>query len=1104
MAKAPKRSFHKELVLNRWMLSHFEGGSLPALKERLGDTFHEGIRPGGQTGFFGQLEHMLVDPDQVSVADLRRYDLNIVAHWQAITDKRNRTTGAMLTMKYFQYLSLLFSEIYLDWYFNRRQQLLDGLNGAMAAYQDEKGAEPFRDYSADDLNKLAFWNATGSGKTLLLHVNIKQYLHYFQADAAGSYPDRIILLTPNEGLSIQHLDEFHESGISAQLFDKNETSEMYRGWVDVIDVNKLADDMGDKTVAVSAFAGNNLVLVDEGHRGTGSAGGAWMARRAALVEGGFAFEYSATFSQSVAKGKTIEKAELDVLNAKAKLQFEKTYRQLTEAEQAEIVLTSDDRAKAKIAAVREAYAKAVLIDYSYKYFYADGYGKDSLILNLREDAYNQHGDLYFTACLLSFYQQLWLWETKRKEIAAFNIVKPLWVFVGNTVAGEDSDVLEVLRFLARFLEGDAGSINRIKSLVEETGQLLDPKGQDIFGKRFVPLMQRTAGDIYKDILKRLFNADDRQRLKLVNLKGTDGELAVRVGTSEPFALINIGDAASFLKTAADEPVFDVENDDFGGGLFGGINANHSSLNILIGSRKFTEGWSSWRVSTMGLLNMGAGEGSQIIQLFGRGVRLKGQAMSLKRSLPNERPKGVHLEKLETLNIFGVRANYMASFKDYLKEEGITPSDEILHLNFPTQKNLPQGAKLKSLKLRDGYDENEPNGFKRTQSPTLYEIPPELVGKIKPPHVTLDLYPRLEALDTVADEPTQVSGARQSGKLSNLAILCFDWSAVLERLLQHKLQRGYSNLRVSKDRIRNFCEGHNDWYTLFAPDTTLSVHSFRDMSSHQAILIRLLCDYTDRFYAAIKKGFEGQFYDLTYVDENYPSIVESYALEFEGGDDGLSYHHKLLALKEVVASNKLGEAAKWRASGVVAISFDRHLYYPLLSKEKGANIPLELRPLAFDAPSEIRFVKDLAAYCETANGKALLSGKSIYLLRNPSTQSKGLGFATAGNFYPDFLLWAIDDKTDQQWLTLVDPKGVRNLSIDDPKFSLFKEIKSVEVELGDELLILNAFILSDTPYQELLNIQASKSKKDLEGQHVLFMDDGYQRYLSGLFGRMLSL
>ena len=43
--------------------------------------------------------------------------------------------------------------------------------------------------------------------------------------------------------------------------------------------------------------------------------------------------------------------------------------------------------------------------------------------------YDQHGALYFTACLLSFYQQLWLWDTHRDRIAEFNIEKPLWVFV---------------------------------------------------------------------------------------------------------------------------------------------------------------------------------------------------------------------------------------------------------------------------------------------------------------------------------------------------------------------------------------------------------------------------------------------------------------------------------------------------------------------------------------------------------------------------------------------------------------------------------------------------------------------------------------------------
>lgn len=147
---------------------------------------------------------------------------------------------------------------------------------------------------------------------------------------------------------------------------------------------------------------------------------------------------------------------------------------------------------------------------------------------------------------------------------------------------------------------------------------------------------------------------------------------------DPLGLINIGNDAGFFKEA-EKPenlsLFDTEADDFGSSMFGTLNSKDSQLHVLIGSRKFTEGWSSWRVSTMGLLNMGKGEGSQIIQLFGRGVRLKGKDYSLKRSTPAQRPRGAHLERLETLNIFGVNAGYMATFKEYLKEEGITPSDE---------------------------------------------------------------------------------------------------------------------------------------------------------------------------------------------------------------------------------------------------------------------------------------------------------------------------------------------------------------------------------------------------------------------------------------------
>lgn len=246
----------------------------------------------------------------------------------------------------------------------------------------------------------------------------------------------------------------------------------------------------------------------------------------------------------------------------------------------------------------------------------------------------------------------------------------------------------------------------------------------------------------------------------------------------------------------EDTTFDYQRDDFAKSLFHTLNDKDSQLHILIGSRKFTEGWSSWRVSTMGLLNMGRGEGSQIIQLFGRGVRLKGRNYSLKRSTPGERPKGLHLEKLETLNVFGVRADYMATFKQYLEDEGITPSDEILELNFETRPNMP-ATRLKTLKLKDGYKDNQRLGFKRVYFPELYEVPADFQGKIKQPHIKLDLYPKLESIDTSRKGDNTPVNVRNEAKLDYKIISAFDFDRLYLAIQNYKLQRGWSNLRVDK-------------------------------------------------------------------------------------------------------------------------------------------------------------------------------------------------------------------------------------------------------------------------------------------------------------------
>lgn len=1114
-------TFHDHLVLNRWLLSLFHKQDLPTLKAQMGGDDYEGLAQDGQSKFFHQLTGVLFfgEGTGLSEADLRRYDLNVVRHWQTVTARRNKHSGHELQMKYFQYLSLIFSEIYLDWYFNRRDRLLAELNDQLNRYRENLGIEAknFSPYAEQELNKIAFWNATGSGKTLLMHVNILQYLSYFSDGTGRGKPDKIIVLTPNEGLSRQHVAELALSGFQAALFDKNGQARNYTLNIDdlnsieaeVIDVNKLADKAGDKTVAAEHFAGNNLVLVDEGHRG--SSGEEWLKRRDVLVRGGFSFEYSATLGQAAGKGKTLADTRFEQQKKNALAHFGVAKQSDLSKEQKSLIptlpLTPAQEQTARQTAVMETYAKTVLFDYSYKFFYADGYGKDSLILNLKNegDYFAQHEKLYFTACLLSFYQQMYLFENHQGRLNEWQIEKPLMVFVGNTVSGEDSDILKLAGFLAFFLNEPQQVQQWLDDLVADKAQLVDKNGRNIFLRRFAPLTDFSdrAADLYADMLQRVFHAPSPARLRLDLLKKGDGELALRVGGNAPFGMINIGNAAGLLKAAENHLDFDSGTDEFSDGLFDKINTSKSSVNLLIGSRKFTEGWSSWRVSTMGLLNMGKSEGSQIIQLFGRGVRLKGRGFSLKRSLPQERPKGVFLEKLETLNIFGVNADYMDKFREYLAEEGVD-LDEVITLDFKVQPNLPKGVKLKTLKLDAQYQGNRENSFKRTQKVDLFDVPEQWQGKIKTPHAVLDLFPQIDALATKGAATVQtLETQKRKSSLNAACFAFFDWDKIYLTVQHHKHAKSWYNLRLDKGRLKTFAES-NHWYTLLAPERALAVQDFADVLKQEKWLTDLLLLYVEDFYARLKAAYEGQFYETVWVDEHNGSMLENYVFEIEGSDAGGEYHQKLEDLKIRVESGELKKVLGWSAPNVEAICFDPHLFYPIIVLEKRDALPFTMKPLALGAHSEVQFVQDLQAASASSCLKEWTQGKDLYLLRNAANKAKGLGFALAGNFYPDFLLWLVDKESGRQWLTFIDPKGIRKMAWNDPKFGLFEEVKKLEQSLALNLT-LNSFILAVTPSEDTAETGAlavfGKSEAEFAEKHILFMDK--PDYLQKMFAMILS-
>jgi len=1118
---AKKESPHDILILNKWILSKFYGQTFDSIKERLNHSSYEGVEKDGNTEYFYQLTHFLFDPNSIKVSQLEEYDCRILDYWKKITDKRNKLENDILKMKYFQYISLLFTEIYLDWYFNRTEELLKELNLLLADFNQKRyEKDQFQEYEKNDLNKISFWSATGSGKTLLLHINIKQYLHYYHKKFGNDKsPDKIILLTPNEGLSYQHYEEFKLSGMyDVVFFDKSTTAP--RGWVEIIDINKLGDEMGDKVVAVEAFEGQNLVLVDEGHRGTSGAGDtfAWLKRRDALCREGFSFEYSATFGQALHDGKIIREREIEKRKNKLlylsgntnKTEYQKTHPDRDfNSEIEKIELDGDERASIKFESQKEVYAKSILFDYSYKYFYDDGYGKESLILNISNENDDNYRKTYLTAAILTYYQQRFIFEKRNDVAEEFNIENPLWVFVGYTVKGSnktksdkdtESDVMSVIRFINYFTDQNNRDeiVSTIKNLLEGKSIITNTEGRNVFEKRFLPLSGEKAENIYIDIFNKVFNSRSVQPLRVVNLRGVEGEIGLRVGDEPFFGVVNIGDTAAVYKYCEDDENIITEDSEKSASLFSNINKKDSKIMVLIGSRKFTEGWSSWRVSIMTLLNMGRTEGTQIIQLFGRGVRLKGKYMSLKRTVPSERPKDSDIQHLETLNIFGIRADYIATFKKYLKEEGVTLTDEIIEIAFDTQRHSGNG-KLKTLQLKDGYKANQEKGFKRTVKPFLYEIPEDIADKIKKPVATLDLYPKVDAMESWdVDNNNKGAVVKKKFEFNESVLDLFNWDDIYIELLDYKNQKSWYNLRVSKEKLREFAIFKKGWYQLFIPEKETVLDSFSKLKNLESVFIKLLKAYTEKFYEALKKVYEDDYYEYITVSEDDSSYIKEYRFDIEGSDEGRIYFKRISELAELVKERNIGRISSWNAPHMEAIVFESHLFYPLIYIEEKSNLPLKMRPLAFDAKSEVTFIKDLKSFYENEKNRDVFKGKDFYLMRNAASRSKGIGFSSAGNFFPDFLMWIVDG--EKQYLTFVDPKGIRQLDIDDAKFKLHINIKELQHKLGNDDIVLNAFILSETKFQNILN--NTKTQKQLEDMNLLFMEDGGQSYIEKMMRKIL--
>lgn len=1055
-------TFQKRLVLTAYYRELF--GVTDSEDPKAVRAFHESLRE-VEEGFGAKLSHVaqaLIGRRACGVPEkkLRVYDENLREH----TEKINHRRPSAITWKYFQHLAGLMAEHYLDHVQSSAEELAAAINAFAAVKNEHRTYYKYPEVSAEDLSKIAFWMATGSGKTLLMHLNYYQYRHYF-----GEETDHILLVTPNEGLTAQHMQALRESGIDAVYYQDlvDGGNKPPKSTVKVIEISKLVEDKTDDGVRVEVgeFEGNNLVFVDEGHKGSSSTAGTWRTLRAKLADTGFTFEYSATFGQAVS-GSTP-------------------------------------------AAVQDEYGKSILFDYSYQRFYEDGYGKDYQILNLEESADQElspGSDLaaqYLLANVLTFYEQQLVFGEGAGEIQnVYHIQKPLLMFIGHSVTGgrnvsdlgtndkrSVTDIQRLVAFVNRLLTETDWMTSAIDDLFAGTGAL-EVDGRDLFQGSFAAIRSKmdagwTAGDLVADLRARLFHASGATGLELVDITSTSGEIGLRAGDSDRFfGVIDVGNDRGFLQlTEQDYPDIPITESTFSGSLFKEINQQGSDINVLLGSKKFIEGWSSWRVSTMGLMNIGRGEGPQIIQLFGRGVRLLGKNRSLKRStsMPEEGPHPDALSLLETLSIFGVRAKYMATFRDYLNDEGIdTEERQTVRIETKVDDRFV-GKDLQVVRV------NTARRYEDSEDLTL-EIDADIVPQ-------LDLSTRVTQIDSTEGETPSMHDEHPLRYLDERLIPLLNWDRLYRACWRYREKEGYQNLTFSKADVRRIIAGRH--YAVRGPESVFGCERFEDLKEIEATVLRILRTYITAFHSDRKRSWERDRLTYDTLVENDDNITKVFEARVKRS--ATSFLEDLLGRLEEVESDE--SVMQFRGDDTLytgeegeppRVHFDKHLYQPLVAEE---DTVVTYSPPGLNT-GERQFIEHLRMALQGESGQEILGeDRELYVLRNQS-RGTGVGFQTkkGGRFYPDFILWLVDG--DAQHVIFVDPKGldvgVGNIDAE-PKVLFCQEIGEVEDELrgrtGRDDVHLHAFILSRTPFQRMKETQGLTTREAFAERKVYFLEDG---------------
>jgi len=808
------------------------------------------------------------------------------------------------------------------------------------------------------LNRASFWMATGSGKSIVM-IKLIEVLYQL---SSKNYIDKndILILAPTDKILKQvkeHITEFNKySNFTLELNSlkdyekiKNEKN-LFTS--DSINIFYYRSDLIDNESNVSKKAegkrlnyenylngGKWYIILDEAHKGKDELS-VKKNYYNEMAENGFIFNFSATFVDNIDKISTIYNFNLAKFN-------------------------------------EAGYGKNIkVVDEEF-----EGFNKSK---NKDEFNPNDKKDIILKSCILFTAQ-------KKKYKLLKNIDKnlyhnPLMITVANTVNIKNADLKLYFLSLLEIAKEEPKNFDELKN--DLSNKLLNNKKYIFDGETVSEEFIDSINDVsYKDVLEFVFNSYSSGTIECKRTSLKD-ELLFKIKTSsksEYFAMLKISDVKSWSNGILYG--YDISEDISNKSYFDTINEKDSTINILMGSKIFSEGWDSNRPNIINFLNIGSANAKKyVMQTIGRGVRVEPIRNSRKRlqnlnyeELQGLENKDVILENgnaLESLFVFATSKNDVGAI---LKELDNTKEER-----FEKLKGINKISKIKIPLYIPKYKQNIEKQKMRYNFPKAEYI--RIKSFLKEASLNVILMHMVGKSSSKDLTKSTIDKLRFDDETKYFALNGYDDSGINALNLINKIDKFF---HAKLQDIDEFIELSDE------------IRHYKDIKVNMAKITQSQKEDIENDIANSKTNMKER---EAYLDEQF--------------DKG-----KITRQKYKNELKKLGSKSVKKSKLVEIKNLKKHFYTPVLMKDKNEN---DFFRNIINEKSEIDFINNLEDYLEQKDNKLSTYDNWYFSKIQQVTDSIYIPYidyekSQVAKFYPDFIFWL--KKGDKYIIKFIDPKGL---------------------------------------------------------------------------------